>query len=460
MVNNVLQYIYDINGSIIDQNLGSAKRLSNLVSTFQVVAPFPATDSCIATVQYATGSTDIIFLRIAKDINNNIKKGSDVIDESHTYYQDVVNYNVWEMEIPDYILTNISKFRSGKIDVSFTFREFIPAVEGSNYLGSFGSSSSTTRGDLPETGTFSDYDYYVCLGYNYFSTVLDQTVTYQQAVYWINSEWTVGTSFTQRLTTAVGIIPVDLALNGLPPQSIDPTLTEQFVDRLAALEAGFEGSLDGVDSIVFNKDFVPVTKPDGMLYYDNSTPKQTLTFVNTYPNGETQEVNIGQELYGIGKNVNGFLPEGAVVAYQGVQGDHLTYVPAKALYSTPELNTMIGVLTTNVDTNEYGPVVVFGQVDISDFSIIMEDDDDSMLDFGTKLYLSADQQFRYTTVVPDRPNAAIWVATVLQFNPASHHGIMFVNPIRLRVDGGGVQIFVDENRPSALIAGDFWYELL
>jgi len=85
----------------------------------------------------------------------------------------------------------------------------------------------------------------------------------------------------------------------------------------------------------------------------------------------------------------------------------LTYVPAKALYSTPELNTMIGVLTTNVDTNEYGPVVVFGQVDITDFSILMEDDDDSMLDFGTKLYLSVDQQFRYTTVIPDRPNAAI-----------------------------------------------------
>jgi len=94
MVNNVLQYIYDINGSIIDQNLGSAKRLSNLVSTFQVVAPFPATDSCIATVQYSSGNTDIIFLRIAKDINNNIKKGSDVIDQSQTYYQDVVNYNV------------------------------------------------------------------------------------------------------------------------------------------------------------------------------------------------------------------------------------------------------------------------------------------------------------------------------------------------------------------------------
>jgi hypothetical protein len=401
---------------------------------------------------YANGSNDTIFLRITT------KKGSDVIDSFQEYYQSSSNYNVWEIEIPDYILSSISKHRSGKVQIGFTFSELVTSVEGINYLGTFGTSSSTTQGDIPSTGEFSEGDYYICNTYNFYSDLLDDTFTYQQSVYFSDSDvWITGTSFIQKLNTALAIIPVDLALNGLPPQNIDESFTEQIIDRLAYLESAFTGSLTDIDYINFNKDWAGIPQ-DGMLYYDNSVYKQTLTFVNTYENGETQEVNIGQKLYTIGKNNNEYLPEGTPVACPGVQGDYLTYLPAKALYSTPELNTMIGVLTTNVNTNEYGPVVSFGQIDIADFRFIMEDTDDSMLDFGTKLYLSVNQAGRYTTELPTRPNAAIWIATVLQFNSSSHKGVIFVNPIRLRMEGD-ISIITSFDEPVGQVENDFWYDL-
>jgi hypothetical protein len=166
--------------------------------------------------------------------------------------------------------------------------------------------------------------------------------------------------------------------------------------------------LEEVDYFTFNKNYTPPEKLDGMLYYDNSGGKQTLTFVNAYPNGQVMEVNLGQELYGIGKNLNGQMYDGQIVAYTGVQGDHLTYLPASANSSFPQLNEMIGVLSTSVNTNEYGPVVVFGLVDDIDFSLIMEPGTDlNQLNFGTKLYLSANYTGKYTTVIPAIPHEAI-----------------------------------------------------
>ena len=245
MINNVLQYIYNVTGSLIDQNLGSAKRLSNLVSTLQVISPLPETDSCMATTMYATGRQDTIFLRIAKNNDGTIKKGSQVVDPSKQYYQTVANYNVWEIEIPDYILANISKFSSGKILVSYTFRELVSAAEGTNYKGTFGTVGSTTGGDIPTTGTFVSGDYYTCLGYNYTSALIGQIFTYQEAAYYDGTEWLKGTSFTLRSSTASGIIPVDLAMNGLPPQAVDSSLTEQIIDRIATLEGAVLNPIEG-----------------------------------------------------------------------------------------------------------------------------------------------------------------------------------------------------------------------
>jgi hypothetical protein len=364
------------------------------------------------------------------------------------------------MYISSKAISAISKYHSGSIGASVTFRSYktLLPTEAITDKGTFGSYVTTTRGDLPLTAT--EGDYFKCYHYSYYSNVADLTFTFGDLAIWNNGEWIKSDQYELRVGSASHKIGVEASILGQAIEDVEPSITEQVLERLSFLENTLYGHLIGIDFITFNKDYVPTNKLDGMLYYDNSTPKQTLTFVNTYENGETQEVNIGQKSYNVGKNIVGYLPVGTVVTYSGAQDNHLTYIRAKALYSTPELNEMIGVMSTNVDINEHGPVVTFGQVDVADMSILMEDDNDSMLTFGTKLYLSVNQAGRYTTTEPERPNASIWVVTVLEFDENSHRAVLFVNPIRLRTDGGGVQIVVSETQPTNQVDGDFWYELL
>jgi hypothetical protein len=122
---------------------------------------------------------------------------------------------------------------------------------------------------------------------------------------------------------------------------------------------------------------------------------------------------------------------------------------------------MIGVLLTDAPINAFAPVAVFGLVNGVNLSNVMETGIDvSLIDYGAKLYLSASQNGRYTTVSPARPNAAIWVATVLKVNGNRTSCKLFINPVTERIDfGGGVQIFVQDDEPTTDISGDFWYDL-
>lgn len=206
----------------------------------------------------------------------------------------------------------------------------------------------------------------------------------------------------------------------------------------------------------------PTTLPTapGTIYYDIT--KHTYVFNGTLGNKH----EIGQNLEGLGKRANvdpwkKFVYKDAMcVSWYAAQGDHKIFVPANA--NDVNRSTMVGVLTTvpTVDTDYFAVVSVFGEVGVNDFRDIMENNDDSGLTFGSKLYLSANPLWsgRYTTTIPERPNAAIWVGSVVSYNPANHKGILFIYPVRERVDGGNLQIFYQNTQPTNMIEGDLWYD--
>jgi hypothetical protein len=81
------------------------------------------------------------------------------------------------------------------------------------------------------------------------------------------------------------------------------------------------------------------------------------------------------------------------------------------------------------------------------------------LAFGSQLYLSATEAGKYSLTVPDRPNQALWVATVTSFNSNNLKGSMFIFPHRLRTGSGGIDIQVSANQPTNQIEGDLWYDI-
>lgn len=211
-----------------------------------------------------------------------------------------------------------------------------------------------------------------------------------------------------------------------------------------------------------------VTDP-GTMFYD--IERHTVTLLTDL--GEYLE--LGSNLGDFGKNVDnsiGVPPtiegiyEGAPVALSGAQGGHKLFVRADA--SNPDLSAMIGVLTTStsengygqLEYNDFGKVSVFGEVTIPNFTKIMEANDTSGLQFGSKLYLSAVDPGRYTLVEPQKPHTSIWVATVTDFNQANNRGKLFIFPHRQRSEIQGNEFFVTdeaETPPTYAIEDDIWF---
>ena len=120
---------------------------------------------------------------------------------------------------------------------------------------------------------------------------------------------------------------------------------------------------------------------------------------------------------------------------------------------------MIGVVIRDTPHNGFSYCSVFGDLAINDFSEIIENYDPELIEFGTKLYLSATTAGKYSLTVPDRPNAGIWVATVTNFNENNDKGSIFIYPQRLRINNSGLDIQVSENQPANQIEGDLWYDI-
>jgi hypothetical protein len=194
------------------------------------------------------------------------------------------------------------------------------------------------------------------------------------------------------------------------------------------------------------------TLPAGSIYWNEAN--HTFAFKDDF--GE--ELQINQQLGDIGKNYENLtLPEGTPVVFSGVQGNHKLFIRANA--NNENTSSLVGVVIRDTPHNGFSYCSVFGDLAINDFSEIIENYDPELIEFGTKLYLSATTAGKYSLTVPDRPNAGIWVATVTNFNENNDKGSIFIYPQRLRINGSGLDIQVSENQPSDQIEGDLWYDI-
>lgn len=192
--------------------------------------------------------------------------------------------------------------------------------------------------------------------------------------------------------------------------------------------------------------------PAGSIYWNEAN--HTFAFKDDF--GE--ELQINQTLGDIGKNDDLIsLPEGTPVTFSGVQGDHKLFIRARA--NSEATSAIVGVIVKSVNTNGFSFCSVFGDLAINDFSLLMEGGNTTGLTFGKQLYLSATEAGKYSLTVPDRPNQALWVATVTSYNTNSKKGSMFIFPHRLRTGSGGIDIQVTANQPTNQIEGDLWYDI-
>lgn len=233
------------------------------------------------------------------------------------------------------------------------------------------------------------------------------------------------------------------------------SLVNEHDQRLSTLESLVGIAEEGSEYIHFNitseQDMEAL--PNGSVFYNPD--KRTLAYKCEY--GHIH--NINQETQEIGKNISGnSLVPGIVVTWAGAQGNHKLFVEADA--SDQDKSQLVGVLHHPADNNEFAPVAVFAEIEIDDFREIMADGDDSYLEDGTKLYLSPTVPGKYVVTAPVRPNADIWVATVISVNTSSHKGRIFAYPQRERLVDDEPRITISETQPTSnLINDDLWFHI-
>jgi hypothetical protein len=293
---------------------------------------------------------------------------------------------------------------------------------------------------------------------------VNNSVTYEGYKFDLYDAWFLGVAGSLEITiklysglliAAQGKVTTSVQQSVLADYSeITPEQYEQIVQQLAL-------KTYDVDQIVFNEAFEPETFESGMLYFDTEAEHKTLTYYHTYENGQSLPIQINQNLHGIGKNNEGeIIYNGMVCYFKDVQGHHILMGKANGNYLTPQKNAMIGVAGTQTANNEYGPVFIFGYLHGIDLNIVLESGTDmNALTFGTKLYLSSVENGKYSIVEPNRPNADIWVATLIDFNTNQfNNATIFIYPQKQRLDGG-IDIQLSETQPIGQIEGDLWYDI-
>lgn len=88
---NRIQFIYNLDGALLDKNVPNIRAYSNYAYTMQIIAPFPS--SVLITAEYALRNRESLklydYFRVVKASDGSYLLGKDVIAESKAYYQTV-----------------------------------------------------------------------------------------------------------------------------------------------------------------------------------------------------------------------------------------------------------------------------------------------------------------------------------------------------------------------------------
>lgn len=241
MSTNVLQFIYNADGSLLDKVNPFIASNNQAANNIQIIAPFPASDSVSINfyLRNARISNYTQYARLLKDTSGNIIHAKDIVSPSKPYYQTVKDWNVWQIPISSKALRAISKYHAGRVDLSVTFREFKNFLidETMEFKGTFGSAKSTTRGDIPLTA--NEGDYYRCDYLDFHSNNSNLDFTLMDLAIWdeINNRWIKGSSYEEALPTPSTEVSVDPSVFGMAIEDVEPSVTEQILERIADLES-------------------------------------------------------------------------------------------------------------------------------------------------------------------------------------------------------------------------------
>jgi hypothetical protein len=203
MVNNVIRFIVDISGNILEQQ-GEFRANNNASNKVQFVSPFPIDDGVSVTFTKPSHADKVTYLMATS------YKGADVVEDTNSLYQDVAEWNVWEKSLEEvndqYILAWISKWRNTDIKLSFNVGEITPNAKCLDFKGYFGVDT-----DLP-TEDQTTGDYYACEDYKF--TIADngngRTLVFGKGmyVYWTGSYWNK-VALKVSVNTPSTTVPVD-----------------------------------------------------------------------------------------------------------------------------------------------------------------------------------------------------------------------------------------------------------
>lgn len=241
MIDNKVRYEVDASGAYLTPSIGSVRALSDYTTILELVSPLPLNTSVMVNfLVYDARNIDLPLFLIPID-----KKGWQVSDNPQ-----VSEWNVWEVGVDQKALAAISKYRAGRIGVSFTFRERRPSNIAIDYKGIFDANNP-----LPLSSD-NEGDYYVCKGYNV--NVSGVLYTYNDNAVWDGFKWVRDRNMRTIATTTTTDLPVDPSLlanvPNVPPQDIADIIAEwgeAFVNAMSKIP--LQGGLTG-QALVKNSD--------------------------------------------------------------------------------------------------------------------------------------------------------------------------------------------------------------
>ena len=222
MINKVIQSKVNLDGSYKSAVLGSVTALSEFTTTIQLISPINMGVAVMVISWYM-----IQEMRMYRYFYLQIKKGADVTSDV-----DVANWNVWEVDIDAVALSKISKYRAGRIGISFSIYERTTSNIATNYLGFL---TVMTRYPI---GTYTQGDYFVCNAYNVLYNGL--LFNYQDNAVYHNGKWIKDRNVKLILTTAKQDLRVDPSLLANVPDVVE----QDILDIIANWGQAFVDTLD------------------------------------------------------------------------------------------------------------------------------------------------------------------------------------------------------------------------
>jgi hypothetical protein len=208
MIQNPITFVVSNNGTILGGQRGTIRALSNYVSKIYLVAPF---ESVSVKVNYLIDESkrEVIGQYLAPTS----LKGSQVLAPTDPQYQTAAEWTVWEASISQRALHRISKYRAGRVGVSFQFTSITQPSQALVFRGLFGTTQSDVLPTIEASG-----NYYICDSYNFTSNTI--LFTKGDYAYSNGTVWLKGQNISQVAMTTTQYLAVDPSLQAEIPEDI------------------------------------------------------------------------------------------------------------------------------------------------------------------------------------------------------------------------------------------------